>query len=354
MNRTKITFFLLSLLLLSLLFAFSACSNTSDEFNTADLNLKEYITLGAYKGIVTNKINITEAMIEEKIQEELKFYAELSLVTDRAAANGDTVNVDFIGRIDGKEFLGGSAEDYDITLGEDKMIDGFTEGILGMMTGETKVLNLCFPDPYSANTDLSGQPVEFTVTVNKISERVYPQLTDENIGQYTSFEYSTVSAYRSAIKISLENEQKATRYSELLSTVVDNSTVFSYPEQLISYYKTLVIAQYEDLAKQNGVSLEKLLQIAYQCTVEDLNNFAQIQAQVATKQELVIFAIAQNENITISNEEYQAGLKILFETTENQCDSMKAYEEACGKLTIEKNLLWEKVLRFLELNAVIQ
>ena len=148
----------------------------------------DYVTLPedfASVAIKRSDVEPTSEEVEEQISDLLSQYSSTEHITDRAAADGDTVNINYVGSVNNVEFTGGSAENYDLTLGSGTFIDGFEDQIIGHKPGETFDVNVTFPDGYSDSTDasgnavkLSGQKVVFTVTLNYISESVLPELTD--------------------------------------------------------------------------------------------------------------------------------------------------------------------------------
>ena len=148
----------------------------------------DYVTLPedfASVAIKRSDVEPTSEEVEEQISNLLSQHSSTEHITDRAAADGDTVNINYVGSVNNVEFTGGSAENYDLTLGSGTFIDGFEDQIIGHKPGETFDVNVTFPDGYSDSTDasgnavkLSGQKAVFTVTLNYISESVLPELTD--------------------------------------------------------------------------------------------------------------------------------------------------------------------------------
>ena len=171
----------------------------------------DYVTLPedfASVAIKRSDVEPTSEEVEEQISNLLSQYSSTEHITDRAAADGDTVDINYVGSVNNVEFTGGSAENYDLTLGSGTFIDGFEDQIIGHKPGETFDVNVTFPDGYSDSTDasgntvkLSGQKAVFTVTLNYISESVLPELTDswvaDNFGTFgTPNNIYTVEALR--------------------------------------------------------------------------------------------------------------------------------------------------------------
>lgn len=133
----------------------------------AGIDVEKCVTLGDYKGVTVEKT--IQSVTDEDVQNEIdNALANYPVEVDQAAKEGDTVNIDYVGKIDGEEFDGGSDQGADLKLGSGKFIDGFEDGLIGARKGETRTLNLTFPEDYTQ--DLAGKAVEFTVTVNAVKE----------------------------------------------------------------------------------------------------------------------------------------------------------------------------------------
>ncbi|MBQ7171613.1 MAG: FKBP-type peptidyl-prolyl cis-trans isomerase [Clostridia bacterium] len=170
--KKRARFALLAAVLLSALLL-SSCGS----FNYKTEDLSRYVTLGAYKNLAL-EVKMPDKVDDEAVEKELKALLETAETTklaedDYAAADGDTVNIDYVGKIDGEAFDGGTAEGQNLVLGSGSYIEGFEDGLIGKKKGDTATLNLTFPDPYTSNTDLSGKAVVFEVTVNSVSVPAY-------------------------------------------------------------------------------------------------------------------------------------------------------------------------------------
>lgn len=163
--------------------AFDYSAPLTDEGMWKDIKALDYVTLGDYKGISVpaDVHNITDDAVQEQIDSILSDYATTNKVTDRAIKDGDTVNIDYVGKVDGKEFDGGSTNGSgtDVTIGTTQYIDDFIDQLVGHKPGDSFDVNVTFPDPYTSNTDLSGKDAVFATTINYISEKVNPDLTDD-------------------------------------------------------------------------------------------------------------------------------------------------------------------------------
>ena len=143
------------------------------------------ITIKQYKGLEVEKVDpveVTDTDVEDSINSTLQTKSTQNDITDRPAQEGDVVTIDYEGKKDGVAFDGGTAQDQQLELGSGSFIDGFEDGIVGHNIGETFDLNLTFPEDYKSE-DLAGQAVVFTVTLDKISEVIVPELTDELVAE---------------------------------------------------------------------------------------------------------------------------------------------------------------------------
>ena len=281
----------------------------------------------------------------DKIASETK-----QTLTEGTVEDGDTVNIDYVGKLDGEEFDGGSAEGYDLEIGSCTFIDGFEDGIIGMQVGETKDLELTFPEDYHSE-ELAGKDVVFTVTVNSISR--VPELTDEVADSVV--EGMTAEAYQESVRQDLEDSAKESQKSDaqqkLLQAVYNNATISGYPEENLQYTIKRATDYYEWLASMYGMSLDDYL-TNYGMTQDEFKEQIQPVAEEALGEEMTLLAIAKEENIEVSDEEYQDGLARYAEA--QGMDDPSKLEEAYGENYIRNSLLQEKVLNFLYENATIE
>ena len=325
-------------------------TESETEIKVADLpeyDASEYVTLGEYKGLTVevSPVEVTDEQVMDQIASETK-----QTLTEGTVESGDTVNIDYVGKMDGEEFDGGSAEGYDLEIGSCTFIDGFEDGIIGMQVGETKDLELKFPEEYHSE-DLAGKDVVFTVTVNSISR--VPELTDEVADSIV--EGMTAEAYQESVRQDLEDQAKESQKTEaeqkLLQAVYDNATINGYPEENLQYTMKRATDYYEWLASMYGMSLDDYL-TNYGMTQDEFKEQLQPVAEEALGEEMTLLAIAKEENIEVSDQEYQDGLARYAET--QGLDDPSKLEESYGENYIRNSLLQEKVLEFLYENATIE
>ena len=307
------------------------------------------IKLGEYKGLALT--SVTQEEVDTEIQSMLEYHTELVEV-ERAAAEGDTVNIDYVGKKDGVAFDGGTAEAYDLELGSNSFIDGFEDGLIGATAGEVRDLNLTFPENYT-NEELKGQAVVFTVTVNSVKEKVVPELTDEFIAGIYGDEYPTVEAYTTKLR---ENLNYSTYYDQITELLMASSEVEKYNEAAVAERKAKLIAEYTAYAEYYGSYYGLDTETA-------LNYFLGFGSQEAFEEEMGLYAydveknamiideIAKLENIELTDAIYDEMSKEYAEVY--GYEDVASFVEAYGEETVNDALLAELVMDFLIENAVI-
>jgi trigger factor len=212
-----------------------------------DYNPQDYVTLGKYKGIEVTytKKEVTDADVEAAIDQDLNSHMSYPDTGKKVVENGDMVNIDYEGKIDGKAFDGGSATDAKLTIGSGGYIKGFEEGLKGKKVGDKTDLKLTFPKDYQ-NADVAGKPVVFTVTIKAIVKEVVPTLNEKYVKDNTS--YKTVDEYKKSIRDSLEaqNQQAmdSEKYGNAYGIIEKNSKIKKIPQDLADYYNQMMLFQY--------------------------------------------------------------------------------------------------------------
>lgn len=289
------------------------------------------VTLGQYKGLTLYEVD--SSVIAAELHEMMESYAELVEV-NRAAVEGDTVNINYVGTKDGVAFDGGTYDDesgYNLELGSGNFIDGFEDGLIGAVAGEVRELNLTFPETYG-NTELAGQAVVFTVTVNYVMESVVPTLTDEFAAENLPFD--TVAGYVAAL-YEVRNQESFTE--QVMDYLMESCTVENYPAATIEQEKQYMIDYYtsyaELYASYFGMDTETILQYMFGFeSSAQLAVYAEEYAFTTVKQMLILSEIAIVENLTISEEEYQQ--RALVYAINNGYEDVAAFEEDYGRDTI--------------------
>ena len=263
--------------------------------------------------------------------------------------NGDTVTINFTGTIDGKEFDGGSAEDYELVVGDGEMIDGFEDGIVGMKSGETKELDLTFPDDYYEES-VAGKAVVFKVTLQKFTRPA--ELTDEWVAANT--DYKTVDEYREAVKKQLEDTAAQTAdyglYSDAWNEVQAASEVKDYPKEDVDAAKKSYQELNEEYVKEAGMEMSDFLE-SQGMTEEDYESECQQYAESKVEQNLIVQGIMDAEGLSINDEETQKLKDDLIE--EYGFASIDEMIETYGEQEVNESLALLRVERFIVENATV-
>ena len=323
------------------------------------LDPADYIKVGEYKGVKADEMEaeVTKAEIGDVIVEELKAAAkETNLKKGDAVKEGDTVNIDYTGKVNGKKFEGGTAKGQDLVLGSGTYIDGFEEGLIGHKVGEENIeLKLAFPPNYSEEK-LQGKDVVFTVTINGATRSVQPEYNDAFVK--TLGDYKNTEEYEKALEKKLLKQKKAEAEEnvkmEIWSKVLADTKVIKYPKEVVDHY----IEMYNELtdynAEQYGLDRKDFIGEYYgAATEQDLQKQLKDYAQTLVKQELLVEYIASKESITYTDDEAET----LRKDIEGQGYTEESVLRETGR-TMEQyvhiELLYEKVLNYLKENANIQ
>lgn len=312
----------------------------------AGINVEKCVTLGDYKGVTVEKT--IQSVTDEDVQNEIdNALANYPVEVDQAAKEGDTVNIDYVGKIDGEEFDGGSDQGADLKLGSGKSIDGFEDGLIGARKGETRTLNLTFPEDYTQ--DLAGKAVEFTVTVNAVKEPL-SEPTDQWVADNIEG-YDNLADYKAGIRSEQEesNEQTAenqVRYAAW-TQVIDNCTINEYPETLVEVGKKLYEQQVETYAKYAGMELDAYIESSGLTQEEYQSNMEEYGKNVAA-QALVCQAICDKEGFAIGDDDYQKALQDML--TEYGCTEDELIQ-TYGQDNVEQSIMLNRVSNLILENA---
>ena len=302
------------------------------------------IQLAKYKNLAVS-VPAEDEVTDEEIGQAVESKAATQSVSVDDVESGDTVTIDFIGKKDGEEFEGGSAEDYSLKIGSGTFIDGFEDALIGMKKGETKDIDLVFPEDYS-NDELAGQPAVFTVTVNDI-QRV-PELTDE-LAKKIDDECDTVDALREKTKKELEDEQAYSYLMQKGYAALDELKALSevsVSDEAVEWAKDLLITQYymPTFEKYYGVSFAEMLDMQNTSVSDFRNNLSEAATQLA-EDTLVIDALAEEAGVDVSEEDSNEYARLMGTTI----DTLKT---DFGSDYIDLNTKEYAVLKYLTENVV--
>lgn len=332
----------------------SSGTGTSEGSNTgAILDAEKYVTLGDYKGLAVTvaAASVDDATLEAEMESMYFNYvtAENGGITDRAVADGDTVNIDYEGKKDDVAFDGGTAQGQSLTIGSGQFIDGFEEGLVGVMPGETVDLNLTFPEEYHSE-ELAGQAVVFTVTVNYImpTEMEDAVVAEMGISGVSNLEELKQSVYDDLLAQAEANYASEVEY-KVIEALVNNCTFNELPAEEIERCVENVRMNLEANASYYGLDGATMAMYFYGAT--DYETFLNEQGEAGLKQELAIQAVANNENISITDEELDT---LLLETAQQY--GLTTIEELIGdtdKSEYRSYFLYDKISDLLIENAVV-
>ena len=337
-------------------FMSTACSNNAknkeigageaDSSKSAESVDYGKVTLGKYKGIEIEVSDpaVTDAEVESRIQSALSTSPNRVSITGRdKVENGDLVNIDFEGKMDGNTFDGGTFNGYELTIGSGSFIEGFEEQVIGMKKGETKDINLTFPDPYPNKPDYAGKPVVFKVKVNDIYTEEPAEFNNAWVERVTEGKQKTTEEYRAAVKEELKKYKEMMETTEAqiaaINKVMADST-FELSEAGINKEVETINASLQKAAASYGMDFEQFKQ-ATGTTDESTRE----RAESFAKQRLVINEIFNKENMKLEDEDYKK-----VEESEGKTKNELILEE--GQEAVDEYVKSVKVVNFLVDNAV--
>lgn len=313
----------------------------------------DYVTLGEYKGleVTLESTDVTDEEIDQQAQADLSSNDKLEEVKEGTVEEGDVANIDYEGKLNGEAFDGGTDKGYDLSIGSGTFIDGFEDGLIGKKIGDTVDLNLTFPENYNS-TELAGKDVVFTVTINSVKRA--PELTDELVAEIS--DYKTVDEYRQSIKDNLteqkKSEQDSAKVNDLVGLAYQNSTVNDYPQEMIDYQLEIVTKYYKSYAEQSGMEYTDFLEQQVGMTESEFLERMTETVKQSLAQEMVLRAIAETENVEISDEEFRTmaeGYAAQMGMTD-----VDAFIDQYGENEIMASILQDKAVEILEQNAVVK
>ncbi len=328
----------------------AAGAATETEAGTEDDVPQGTVVLGEYKGVKYTPMDttITDEDVEERIQYIVDANPDMVEV-DRPAAEGDTVNIDYVGKKDGEAFEGGTAEGDELVLGSGRFIDGFEDGLIGAKKGDTLTLNLTFPEDYG-NEELNGQAVTFDVTVNSVMEEQPAELNDEFVQKISADEeITTVDQYRESIRTSMQEsidaQALAQMQNDVLEAVIANCQFSDIDARAEKEFEE-EWAIMNNMAAIYGIDIEMYAAMYGASSVDEYKELVKEDVTNGIKLELMMNAVAEAENITLTDADYAE----LAES--NGVDSADVLVEQFGQEAVDQAALQTKVMNFLTDNAV--
>ena len=310
--------------------------------------VKPEVTLGEYAGLnVTKKVKTVE---ESQVEAELKRMQDRNgrmLTREGAAEDGDTVDIDFEGFVDGTAFEGGKAEHYSLVLGSHSFIPGFEEQVVGHAAGEEFDVNVKFPEEYQAS-ELAGKDATFKIKLHEVKYKELPNLDDDFAMDVS--EYDTLEELKNSIRKGIEdnNEKMADQQVEndLIEMVVNNMTA-EIPQAMYDERIEELVQDFQYRISQQGLKLEQYLQYMGMNMDQFKAQFAE-QAEKQVKMRLAMEAIVAKEGITASDEEFETEVKRIADAYQMEADKVRSVvnEEA-----VKADLAVNKAIDFIKEKA---
>jgi len=316
----------------------------------------DYVELCEYTGISIPEdvYEITDESVQTEVDNILYNYATEKQITDRSIADGDTVNIDYTGSIDGVEFEGGSTDGFgaEVTIGTTEYIDDFLEQLIGHTPGESFNIEVTFPENYG-NEELDGKDAVFAITVNYIVEMITPELTDDFVSENLSSYYSwnTVAEMEEDIMSNLQSSAMLYDVPYYLQEyIVENTTITSLPESLLEYQEKSLIYYYEDYADYYEMDLDEFLSTYAGVSNTDELLEANLDDNTETARFYLIFqAIAEDAGITVTDDDVAAYF-IEYVGVEDYSE----YEESYGMPYLKLTVLHQSVMDYIIDKAIME
>jgi trigger factor len=313
----------------------------------ATVTVKPEVKLGEYKGLEVEELdtNVTDEDIQAELTTLQNRQAELVVKEEGTAENGDTVVIDFEGFVDGEAFEGGKAENHSLELGSGSFIPGFEEQLVGLAAGESKDVEVTFPEEYHA-AELAGKPATFKVTVHEIKGKELPALDDE-FAKDVDDEVETLDALKEKIRTRLTDSKKHEAEHHVRDSVVEKAAAnaeVEIPEVMIENEVNRMLQEFEQRLQMQGMNLELYFQFSGQ-DENALREQMKTDAEKRVKINLTLEAIAKAENLEVTEEDVNAELEKMAGMYNMPVDTIK--QALGGAEGIEGDLKLQKAVSFL-------
>ena len=274
---------------------------------TAEVTTYPEVELGEYKGLDVKKptYEVNDEEVEKQLASMQEKNARVTTKEEGTVEDKNIAVIDFKGYIDGNAFEGGEGKDFSLEIGSGSFIDNFEEQLKGLAVGDTKEVNVTFPENYGSE-ELNGKPAKFDVTVKEIKVKEVPALDDEFAKEVSEFE--TLAELKEDIKKNLQKaeDQKAeNEFEEAIITAVIENTKLDLPQVMVEKEIDHMMNDLENRLKYQGLTLEQYMEFTGN-TPEKMRDFMKENAERKVKADIIIDAIAKAENIEATEEELKA------------------------------------------------
>ena len=316
----------------------------------AEVPVKPDVEIESYKGIKIPEFvyTVSDADVDKDIENTRLRLAKDEEVTDRAAEMTDTVNIDFAGKMDGKAFEGGTAEGYDLTLGSHQFIPGFEEGVVGMNIGETRDIEVTFPEDYQAE-ELKGKKAVFTVTLHKMTGKVRPELDEEFAKKMGS---DSVEAYRAKVRERLERNAASRSLNETENSIITEiakNAKAEIPQAMVDKQNELALQRLEYNLMYQGIRLDDYLKYLNTTREAYMHTFDEESKRTVLHQ-LIVEKIIKLENIEATQEEIDAKVAEQAKSVGKEAEEYKKTMDPRQLEYIESDIKVTKLFDFLKAN----
>ena len=322
----------------------------------AKFELKPEVNLGEYKGmeIEVEEFKNPDDVIDKEIEILRDRFAELKDITDRKTKDTDLVNIDFTGYVDGEEIKGGSAKGYMLDLAHSNFIDGFAQQLVDKSLGEEFKINVKFPDEYH-DEKLKGKDAEFNIKINSIKEKVLPEINDE-LAKKANPSLTSLDALKEDIKkyadknAQMENERRVT--NKIIDTLLEQTNI-EIQETMINREIQALMGEFKQRVNMQGGNFDEMLEKeGHQKIYDQMKE----EAVKRIKTSLIIGKIAQNEKLTVSQEDIQGKISDLARIYRTSVDNIVAEIQKNMNIlhSMNQQVITEKVTKILLENAKVK
>ena len=319
---------------------------------TCEVFVKPDVTLGEYKGVEVKKEHtlVTEDDVNAEIEKERNKQAAEVSVDDRAVAEGDTVNLDYSGSVDGVKFAGGTAEGQTLKIGSHTFIPGFEEQMVGMNIGEEKDLNVTFPTEYHA-PELAGKEAVFHVKVNSITETQLPALDDDFAKDISEFD--TLDAYKADVRDKLEAQAAERDNNAFTNAVIEKvmaDATVEIPDAMVERQIDSMVRNFEARLAQQGLKLADFMKYTGQDEKSFRNQYRD-QAEKSVRANLVLEAVENTEKFEATEEEIDAEIEKFAKQIGQNVEDLKKNLTEGDREYFKADVIRDKAVKFLCDNA---
>lgn len=320
------------------------------------VDVKPEVKIEGYKGLEVEdvKYEVTEELLNAELDQQRSLNARVLNIDDRAAEEGDKVNIDFVGRVDGEEFEGGAGENQDLVLGSNTFIPGFEKQIEGHNIDDEFDVNVTFPEDYFSE-DLKGKEAVFSVRLNSISKEELPELDDEFIKDISEFD--TVEEYKNDLrekKVKQFEERAIAEKKEAISKRLVEIVEVDVPKGMVDAQINSQMQNFDQNLRSQGMNLEDYLGMIG-VEVKDFAENLREDALKQVKSALALEKVAELEGIAPTDEDVDAEIdnivNLYFKDDEEQKTKMKEYMNGSNRESIKEDLMNKKALDYLYENA---